>query len=57
MTVECLAVSSTPEPNLDVLVEARDGRLQVLHGYQHVLDHVVLFVKPPDGLSLGELQQ
>ena len=41
----------------DVLVEACDGVLQMLHGNQHVLDHVVLFVKLPDGLSLCELQQ
>lgn len=38
-------------------MEARDGCLQVLHRHQHVLDHVVLLVQLPDGLSLGELQQ
>lgn len=45
------------ETYADVLVEPRDGGLQVLHGYQHVLDHVVLLVEFPDGLSLSELQQ
>lgn len=42
---------------MNVLMEAGDGRLQLLHGHQHVLDHVVLLVQLPDGLSLGELQQ
>lgn len=38
-------------------MEALDGGLQVLHGHQHVLHHVVLLVQPPDGLTLGQLQQ
>lgn len=42
---------------MDVLVEACDGSLQMLHRHQHVLDHMVLLVKPSNGLSLGELQQ
>ena len=29
----------------------------MLHGDQHVLDHVVLLVQTADGLSLGQLQQ
>lgn len=45
------------ESYIDVLVKARDGSLQMLHRYEHVLDHVVLFVKPSDGFPLGELQQ
>lgn len=49
--------SSAVESYVDVLVEARDCSLQMLHGYQHVLDHVVLFVEPSDSLPLGELQQ
>lgn len=55
--VQDLAAEFTCESYVYVLMEACDGSLQVLHGYQHVLHHVVLFVKSPDGLSLGELQQ
>lgn len=55
--VLCLVASVTSESYVDVLMEARDCSLQVLHGDQHVLDHMVLFVKSSDGLSLGELQQ
>lgn len=49
--------SLTPEPYVDVLVKTCDGCLQVFHGYQHVLDHVVLFIEFSNGLPLGELQQ
>ena len=49
--------SSSPSIYLDVMVEAREGRVEVLHGHQHVLHHVMLLVQPPDGLPLGELQQ
>lgn len=52
-----LAAESTSESYVYVLMEARDGSLQVLHGHQHVLDHMVLFIQFPDGFSLGELQQ
>lgn len=45
------------ESYVNVLVEAGDGSLQLPHGHQHVLDHVVLLIQLPDGLSLGELQQ
>lgn len=51
------AAVHTPEAYADVLVEPRDGGLQVLHGYQHVLDHVMLLIKFSDGFSLSELQQ
>lgn len=51
------AAFHNPEAHADVLVKARDGGLQVLHGYQHVLDHVMLLVKFSDGFSLSELQQ
>lgn len=52
-----LVASVTSESYVDVLMEAPDCSLQVLHGDQHVLDHMVLLVKSSDGLSLGELQQ
>ena len=35
--------------HMDVLVEAGDGRLHLLHGHQHVLDHVMLLVQAADG--------
>lgn len=40
-----------------VLMEAQNGALDVLHGNQHVLNHMVLLVELTDGLSLSELQQ
>lgn len=40
-----------------VLMEAQNGALDVLHGNQHVLNHMVLLVEFTDGLSLGKLQQ
>lgn len=49
--------SSQLKSYMYVLMETRDGSLQVLHGHQHVLDHVVLLIQFPNGLSLGELQQ
>lgn len=39
------------------MVELRDGRVHVLHGHQHVLDHMMLLVKPANGLALSQLQQ
>lgn len=45
------------ESHVNVLVEACHGSLQMLHGYQHVLDHMVLFVKTSDSFTLCELQQ
>lgn len=42
---------------MDVAVEMADGLLQVLHGNQHVLDHMMLLVQLADGLSLRQLQQ
>lgn len=54
---EYLMGLSISESYINVLVEACDGSLQMLHGYQHVLDHVVLFVKTPDGFALREFQQ
>lgn len=51
------AAMHTPEAYADVLVKPRDGGLQVLHGYQHVLDHMMLLIKLSDGFSLSELQQ
>lgn len=57
MSSNYLTASITSEPYVYVLVEACDGVPQVLHGYQHVLDHVVLFIQSSDGLSLGQLQQ
>lgn len=38
-------------------MEARDGGLQALHGDQHVLHHVMLLIKLPDGFALSELEQ
>lgn len=38
-------------------MEAGDGSLQVLHGDQHVLHHVVLFVQTSDGFALCEFEQ
>lgn len=49
------AAIHTPEAYADILVKAGDGGLQVLHGDQHVLDHMVLLVKFSDGFSLSEL--
>ena len=49
--------ASISESHIDVLVEVCDCGLQVLHGYQHVLDHVMLLIQASDGFSLGELQQ
>lgn len=49
------APTRTPEAYADVLVKARNGGLQLLHGYQHVLDHVMLLIKLSDGFSLSEL--
>lgn len=40
-----------------VLMEAQNGAFDVLHGNQHVLNHMVLLVEFADGLSLSELQQ
>lgn len=42
---------------MNVLVEVRDGCVHMLHGHQHVLNHVMLLVKPTDGLALSQLQQ
>lgn len=50
-----MAAIHTPEAYADVLVKLRDGGLQVLHGYQHVLDYVMLLIKFSDGFSLSEL--
>lgn len=57
MSSKYLMASITFESYVYVLVEACDGILQVLHGYQHVLDHMVLFIQSSDGLSLRQLQQ
>lgn len=43
--------------HLYVLMEAQNGALDVFHGDQHVLNHVVLLVEFADGLSLSELQK
>lgn len=40
---------------MNVLMETLDGGLDVLHGDQHVLHHMVLLVQFSDGLSLSEL--
>lgn len=54
---EHTAAIHTPEAYADVLVKPRDGGLQVLHGYQHVLDHMMLLIQFSDGFSLSELQE
>lgn len=42
---------------MDIFVETFDSRLDVLHGHQHVLHHMVLLIQAADRLSLGQFQQ
>lgn len=50
-------VFSAVRTHMDVLMEAGDGSLQVFHGHQHVLHHMVLLVETTDGFALRQLQQ
>lgn len=45
------------ESYMNALMEVRDGSVHVLHGYQHVLNHMVLLIKPANSLALSQLQQ
>lgn len=38
-------------------MESVQGLRQALHGHQHVLHHVVLFVQLAESLALGQLQE
>lgn len=42
---------------MDVILEGMQGLRHALHGHQHVLHHMVLFVQLSQSLALGQLQE
>lgn len=42
---------------MDVILEGMQGLRQALHGHQHVLHHMVLFIQLAQSLALGQLQE